>query len=271
MLRLRFWLMVLIAYLFLLFNIERINESINIASFVYVLVTFAAGLTLLLWRFSTRIPILGLIAPYYVIFFVLKVLLDYQIGGENLPITVLEMLSILITILIVRQISLGMWDFEETMLDLTIRQIGLPPRMYETTETEELYREIKRSRRFQNPLTLLVMKPRLDPSSIELSRTLIELQKTMATRYLQARLAKMLSETLRDYDLVATMNDDFVILLPEATTKDAEIVIDKICRDAQEQLNVEISFGATQFPEGGVTLMGLIATAEDNLKANCEE
>ena len=47
------------------------------------------------------------------------------------------------------------------------------------------------------------------------ARVLLELQKSIATRFIQARLAKLLSEELRDCDLIAQHGERFVVLLPE--------------------------------------------------------
>jgi GGDEF domain-containing protein len=204
----------------------------------------------------------------YALYFPLKVLLGYPIAGENLPITITEILTLLATILIVRQISYGMWDFEETIQNLTFRQIGLPPRLYESLETEELYRELKRSRRLNHPLTVVVMKPDFDPTKVAIGRLLTELQRTMASRYVQARLAKILSETLRDYDLVALNGEEFVILLPEAERDSAEVFLARIHRDVLQQLDIPLRIGLAQFPAGGITLTGLVQSALEDMRSH---
>jgi GGDEF domain-containing protein len=266
--RMRAWIILLIGWLFLFFNIERINEPIDISSFVYVLATLATAAMLLLWRISSKVHLAVFMSVVYAFYFTLKPLLGYEIGGKMLPLAITEVASLLVTVLIAKQISVGMLDFEQTIENLTFRQIGLPPELYESVDAERLYRELKRSRRFQHPLSLIVMKPNVDAEKIEMTKALKELQNTMALRYLQARLAKILSEELRDCDVVAIERDQFVILLPETDASVAQQVMEKTVQYAHDTLDVDVSFGVAQFPENGITLSSLIESAVDGLDSS---
>jgi GGDEF domain-containing protein len=265
MLKLRIWLGVLIWWLFLFYNVERINEPINIASFVYVLTPVAAGALILLPRVFGRVSVAFAILPTLVVYFALKVLLRYPIFNSALPVTITEVVSISITLLLVKQVGTIVWDFEDTIAKLTFRQIGLPPRLYETTDTEDLYREVKRSRRFRHPLTLLVVRPDFDPAKVELNRVLLELRESMAPRYVQARLAKLFSEELRDSDLLVVEEDEFIILLPETTEVEAERMATRLQRQVATELDIDLQVGMAGFPDRAVTLRGLVDAATDAL------
>ncbi len=186
MLRLRLTIGAVAWWLFLFYNIERINEPINIASFVYVLAPLSASVLMLLPRFFKRWRLAFWIAITLIIYFVIKVWLGYELFDSSLPLTVTEVACLVITLLLVGQLANVVSDFEETIANLTIRQIGLPPRLYDTVDVEELYREVKRSRRFQHHLALLVVNPKIDPKHIDVSKTLLEIQKTMINRYIKA-------------------------------------------------------------------------------------
>jgi len=265
MLKLRLWLGVLVWWLFIFYNIERINEPINIASFVYVLVPVAAGAVMLAPQMFRKLRLILLIAPTLIVYFILKLLFNYQLVGPALPLTIMEIVCILVTLFLVRQVGYVVWDFEDTIANITFRQVGLPPRLYETTTTEDLYREVKRSRRFRHPLSLVVIRSDFDPESVRLNRILLEFQQTLATRYLQARLARMLSEELRDYDLIAWERDSFVVLLPETTPEDASRVAQRISKQAEKALSLRLKMGIAGFPEEAVTLTGLIDAASSKL------
>src|SRR5690606_1051028 len=141
------------------------------------------------------------------------------------------------------------------------RQLGLPPRVYESPDAEDLYREVKRSRRFQHPLSLLVIKPRLDPTSVRLNDLMLDLQRAMSARYFQARLVKFLSEELRDTDLVAIDGDDFVVLLPETAERDASDLLERLSRQAYQELGIDLAAGLASFPDQALTFTALMEAA----------
>jgi GGDEF domain-containing protein len=270
MFRFRLWLGIFVWWMVVFYNIERVTEPVNIASFVYVLAPLAAGLMILLPRLFKRPTsfFIIFIVLVLVVFFALKMIFGYEILGSNFAITVTEVASILITLFLTRQISFTVWDFEDTVANLTFRQIGLPPRLYETTDTEDLYREVKRSRRFKHPLSLLVVRPDFDLSEIQINRLLLDIQKTFASRYIQARLARLLSEDLRDTDLIVVQDDEFVILLPETEAAGGNLVKERLERTAREKLGIRLRVGQAAFPETAVTLNGLLEVAGRSLESS---
>jgi GGDEF domain-containing protein len=261
MVKFRIWIGVLVWWLFLFYNIERINEPINIASFVYVLVPLAGGMLILMPRIFARRRLLIILIPTLILYFALKVYLGYPVLGQGLPLTVTEIVSILITLLLVQQVGAFVWDVEDTIGKVTFRQIGLPPRLYESADTEDLYREVKRSRRFNHPLSILFVEPDFSKESLDVNRTLIEMQKNMVERFTQAQVAKMLSEELRDCDLIAAHEQGFAILLPETAQFDATEVAKRLSNQIGEKLKVELKVGVSGFPDTALTLGGLLDSA----------
>jgi GGDEF domain-containing protein len=261
MVKFRIWIGILVWWLFLFYNIERINEPINIASFVYVLVPLAGGVLILIPRVFARRRLLIILIPTLILYFALKVYLGYSVLGQGLPLTVTEIVSILITLLLVQQVGTFVWDVEDTISKVTFRQIGLPPRLYESADTEDLYREVKRSRRFNHPLSILFVEPDFSEERLDVNRTLIEMQKNMVERFTQAQVAKMLSEELRDCDLIAAHEQGFAILLPETAQSDATEVAKRLSNQIGEKLKVELKVGVSGFPDTALTLGGLLDSA----------
>lgn len=265
MLQFRLRIVLLILWLFLFYNIERINEPIDIASFVYALIPAAATVILLVPRLFGRKSFVFIFVPSLIVYFLLKRLLGYGFWGEALPITVMEIAAISLTLWFVNDIAYISWDVEDTIAHLTFRQIGIPPRLYEGLSAEDLYREVKRSRRYKRPLALLVVRPDFDPSALELNKILHDLQKRMAKRYIQAQLAKLFSEELRDSDLIALQSNEYVIILPEVEAEEAEKQVGRLTDLAAQRLGVKLSIGMADFPAKGITLNGLINAASRNL------
>ena len=268
MLRLRVWISLFVLWLILFFNLERAAEAVNLASFVYVYVPVMSIIVLIFPQFvkifSEKIFVLLILT----LFFLQKLIFGYDIAGPHLPITITEIVSIFFAYVMAKKISLIVSDFEDTVGNLTFQQIGLPPRLYETTDTEDLYREVKRCRRFQHPLALLIIQNDFDPNAIKHSKILEEMQKTFSARYAQTRLAKLYSDKVRDTDLVVIKKDEIVLLLPETSQDGAESLLNELRKIANDDLNLNLSCGMSMFPDSAVTLNGLMEMAYLDLEQN---
>jgi hypothetical protein len=266
MIQLRFFTGALITWLVLFLNIERAFPDANIASFVYLYAPFSAVLLL----FSPRI--LSILKPWHLtagivaVFFVIKYSLGYRILGDAWVITTAEVAILIFTAYLAKRIALLVHEFEKTVAKLTFQQIGLPPRLYETVDNEELYREVKRCRRFKHPLSLLVVRSQTNSEQARVSELLLEIQKSFAHRYVQARMAKLFSDHLRDSDLVVVQKDGLMILLPETEEQDARRLVEKIRDLALKDTGIDISAGIAEFPNRAVTLSGLIDFAMSSLQ-----
>ncbi len=77
---LRFWIVVLLVWMFGLYNLERWNESINLASFFYVYTTVCVAAVLLISRFQ-RVSIQWILPAALAPYFLLKYAYGYPLGG----------------------------------------------------------------------------------------------------------------------------------------------------------------------------------------------
>jgi len=266
MIQLRIYTGALIAWLVLFLNVERLYPEANIASFVYVYAPFAAVLMLFAPRILAVLRPWHLTAAVVTLFFPLKYALGYRILGEAWVITTAEVGILVLTVYLAKRIALLVHEFEKTVAKLTFQQIGLPPRFYETADNEELYREVKRCRRFKHSLSLLVVRPEIDAESVRFSELLLEIQKSFAQRYAQARMAKLFSDHLRDSDLVVVQRDGLMVLLPETREEDAQRLVEKIRALAHKDTGIDLCAGIAEFPTRAVTLSGLIDFAIGSLQ-----
>lgn len=267
MFKLRVLIALTIWWLFLFFNIERMDSTLNITPLVYVLVLVFAVMLIMIKRLSKLSSLLTL-PPVLIAYVVLKQLLGYTILERGLATTVTEIAGISITFLLVREVLLVLHDFEDAIDKITFRQLGLPPRVYETPDAEDLYREVKRSRRFKHPLSLLVVRPQVDTSSIPMNDLMLELQRAMSARYFQARLVKFFSEELRDTDLVAIDGENFLVLLPETGEEQAHEVLEQVRMVAYQQMGIDLDVGMASFPDKALTFTGLVDAARRNLNSS---
>ncbi len=203
-------------------------------------------------------------------FFVLKYSLDYKLLGDEWVITTAEVAILLLTAYLAMRIALLVQEFEKSVEKLTFQQIGLPPRLYETTDNEDLYREVKRCRRFKHPLSLMLVRPELGAGPAVVNELLLEIQKSFVHRYAQARIAKLFSDQLRDSDMVVVQKDGLMVLLPETDAQDARRLLEKIRSAACKDAGLDIVAGIAEFPTRAVTLSGLIDFALSDLGPEAE-
>ncbi len=104
MTRLRFWVSISFLWLTLLFNVERLHEPFNIASFVYVLAAVLGVLTLAIPPIMRLHPLWTTLGATVVLVSV-KGLLGYSVAGQGLPLTVTEAVAVSITVMLARQIE----------------------------------------------------------------------------------------------------------------------------------------------------------------------
>lgn len=266
--KLRAWLAILLLWLFVFYNLERAVDTIHISGLVYIFVLLASGALALVPRIFRRIPLFYYLVFLIIIYLAVQAVRGHDIIDDAFPATAIELASIIISLFLVKQVAKIIWDIEGTIENLTFQQIGIAPRLYESTDSEDLYREIKRSRRFRHHMTVFVIRPSYDQDKVKLSRIMEELQKTMVQRYVHARLARSLSDTLRDTDLIVVENNDFIIMLPETTMEEADTVMKFITKTVEDDLAIDLQVGVAGFPDEAVTLSGLIDTALNRLSAN---
>lgn len=256
----RFWLVSTFIWFFFLYNVERLGEPINIASFVYVYTVVCAGLIILIpWvhKFPFYLPSLVAMAPYFSI----KHLMGYEIFGQNLPLTITEICFIAITIFLTSKIGRIMAKLDQVVSELTIAPLLQGTHSFESGQGK-IYREIRRARHYHRPAALLAIT--LSDESIEnsLDPFLQEAQRKIAREYVSARLANFLVEELQDTDVITKRNNHFVTLLPETSRDNIVDIVRRLQVDAKEKLGLNLRIGTSTFPDESVTFERLLERAE---------
>jgi hypothetical protein len=261
---LRFWVVALLGWFFLFYNVERLSSPINIASFVYVL-TIVLGMLIILFPWLLRISLSWVLLIPMLLFFGLKYWLGYQIAGENLPITVTEICTIALTILLSRQIGLHIEEFRETISDVMIGHLKHLSRPFDIRQSD-IYREVRRAREYEQPLALLRVSVADETVELSVDRFIKEMQQEMVKKYVAARLAQFLLKELKDYDIITQRDDHFITLLPGVSHKEVPEIVKGLESKAKEELGLTLKIGAATFPEE-VTLEKLVESAEANIGA----
>ena len=257
--RLHFWFAIAIVWLFLLYNLERLQEPIDMAAFVYPFTAATA-----LWVLLTPLPRLPLFwwmvlpLPAYL---ALKAGLGHPLAGSELPLTVTEICAIELTILIARQVARTLAEFRETASRLLVGPGDGVAASFDAGQAE-IYRELRRARRYQRPLSLLSIAIGDGTPRASHDRLLEELQRENLERYTLGQLGRLLAERTKDSDLITRRDEHFVALLPETRREAAEEIARRLAAEAAEKLGLTLHVGLSSFPDEEVTFEKLLERAE---------
>lgn len=269
--QLRYFIIALVAWFFLFYNIERLIAPINLASFVYV---FAVAITVLLLLSVqlVRLALPWLFAIILPLYFAIKWLLGLEIGGANLPLTITELSAIIITTGLARMIGVQLEEWRKIVTSLTIGDLHAEHQPFETGQAQ-IYREIRRARRHQRSAALLAITA-VDSSTesvakrlqgTPLYRFLEEVQRETLDKYVSARIAELLVAELGDLAIVTKRDDHFVTLLPETDGDRVQEIIRKLQVASKEKLGLQLKIGATTFPDKAVTFETMLENAETEM------
>ena len=142
--QLLFWVVGLCTWLSIFYNLERWNQPINIATFVYVYIAVLIAVVLLV-RWFQRTPVYWTFLIALPLYFLLKIFFGYQIGGTGLPITVTEISAIWITIILARQVGRRVEELQEAVIELTLGTSRNGTNVF-SVDQGQIYREIRRAR-----------------------------------------------------------------------------------------------------------------------------
>lgn len=261
----------LIIYLLVFFNLERITlqdtSIIDIKGFVYVLISIYIILILqvnFVRRQSTGILILTS-TIFYLIgkFFLFYYFTNWDENTIYLIIT--EISLIWIGILIARIAGNALVDFQNAVESITFSDLEKAKDI--SAAQDEIQTEFYRSRRYNYPLTLIVVQPDTAPLEYNPHIAIREIQQSMLGRYATVSLVRELSNNLRLLDSVIDLKDNmrFAILSPQTEEDKAVNLIQRINTIANE-MGISVTCGHATFPYDALTFEELLRSATDHMR-----
>ncbi len=262
--RIRYQFVLAVLWLFCFYNVERLHEPINIASFTYPFVALVAAVVILVPAVVRLRPGWPLAATA-VLFLVLKVWRGYPVVGHAIPLTLSELMAVGVTLMLARAIAMSLWGIEQAVTAVMVEHLQDAAVPFASGQ-ERIYQEIRRARRYGRPFSLLAIGTDGDAEGAELSALFERLQRENVGRYLSAQLAHLVTEQTKDCDIVTRRNGHFVVGLPETAAEEAEQVVREIEQAAAERLGIRLRVGFSTFPEQEVTFERLLARAESSMQ-----
>jgi hypothetical protein len=261
----------LIFYLLVFFNLERITlqdtSIIDIKGFVYVLLSIFVVLILQV-NFVRRQPAGVLLLSASILYLIGKFFVFYYFTNwdENTIYLIITEISLIwIGILIARIAGAAMVDFQDAVESITFSHLEKAKDI--SAAQSEIQTEFYRSRRYNYPLTLIVVQPDTNPLEYNPHIAVREIQQSMLGRYATVSLVRELSNNLRLLDTVIDLKDNmrFAILSPQTEEDKAENLINRI-NNIANNMGISVTCGHATFPKDALTFEELLRSASDHMR-----
>lgn len=269
---LRLLIIATIIGLTIFFNIERLDfgrdNVVDIASFVYILTAIAVIATITL-PLVKRINV-GLILAFWLGMYLLSKLFLFETrpvwGGIYTYLSITEMSLLLLSVWLSHRLALAMYDFEDAVANLTL--VNLNGRVRSLVQAaDDIQVEMFRSRHHHHPLSVVVVEPKKDSLQVALHQAVKEVQESIMKSYVITKLADSLSRHLRRTDMVLEERERgrFIILCPDTSARDLNVLVEYIQATASEMVGVKVNCGMATFPDEALTFEELVHQAESRL------
>jgi hypothetical protein len=270
----RLSIITMLVFLTIVFNIERLDigeeNLINIQTFVYVLVLAVVVATMAipaLRKAHIGVSYALWLAVYAVLKFVTNNGQNRILGGIYTYLTITEITVLMLTVALVMQLASQVDDVETTVRNILFADKSQRVLLLEEAEND-IKREMYRSRRLQQPLSIAVIEPSSGTEDVAMTRTIREVQQMLKQHYLAISMARGLDKMLRRTDLLLEQSPKgrIVILSPETSSEGATSLVDRVRQALHDQYRVKVNSAIAAFPEDALTFDELISHAESQLE-----
>ncbi len=264
----------LFAYLAVVYNLDKLGPQVGVNLTLYptlYIVMTVAVLEIIAISGSVKIPLAGHITCWTLVYLLGRWVLYPKSPfwiDINIYQTVTEATLLAMAVILAFHLANQLHKIDELgriiSLPTSVRQV----RNF-SSSLEDIKVEFGRSRRYNHPLSLMVIEPAQYTLKEDLNRIILENQKKVSRRILATQLAEIIIHQTRRIDMIMTKNWDgrFIILCPEDNTKGASKLAQRIQADVKTNLGVSIQYGIAAFPSDALTLEELLRHAETNIAA----
>jgi hypothetical protein len=238
---------------------------INFVNYFYVAVLVAMPLTLFfpsISRVSVFVP-LGFWAGVY-LFLLLTINRRLSTNSNEISIIVLEFILLEAGVWFAHQLALQISHAESIMDALALSAFPNRARDIES-ENQRIKIELTRSRRYNRPLSLVVMETESEDEKTT-REMLKSVQQDLLSRFTSARVGQIIDDRIRQTDLVLRdPRGRFIVLCPETDLPSATLLAKRISQAIQERTSMGVLWGVAAFPEEALTFDDLLHKARERL------
>jgi len=261
--KLRYWFIILTVWLVFLFNIERLIRPVDITKFTYFFVALVA-LVALVVPGAQRIPMWVLTGVPSVLLIMLQIWFNDPVLGAELPVTITEISSVVLTGLLARRTNDHLYQFEEVVAKIITNYVGSSAHTLDE-EQSVMYKELKRARLYKRPLSILTIKLAPESLQLRLPHILQQYKTGLLHQMATAGVIEALDHTLFETDIIAYYKDKLVVVLPELSAENLEAVVQRVRQRVKTDTELELLVGQANYPEDAVTFETLLTVATERL------
>ena len=273
--KLRGSILALLIHLTIIFNIERFDldgrSVVNLETAFYGLTVMAIVMTLSIKGLKTlQQPIL--LVLWATAYFGMKLMLISQrplVGDVYTYLSFTELGLLLIAVFLSQKLALNIEELEQAAKNLAFANISKIRRVEEAHG--EIQAEIYRSRRFQRPLSVIVLEQDVSKVQTNIKKIDEDAQRALMEQYLSAMMVRELSAQLRQTDILLEHDKKgrFVIVGPDTDSAGTEAFIHRLKSLTRAGL-FGLHFGTATFPNHALTFEQLLEHAEMNLEEHID-
>lgn len=264
--KVRIAFLLLLLGLIVFYNIERLDlgtqNTLNIRSYVYILITLAS-LTILLfpalsrYHFSAGLLFWGVV--YAIIKFVIFRKEIIEDGSLHFYLTLLEFLFLVIILMLAYNLSMAIRELETIIENIALGSVSNRVKLL-TEAQEEIKLEVYRGRRFNTPISLLVIGfDEVDWNDV-LSDGIKEMQAALVQHYALNKFISSVADEFRRSDMLLAdyRNNRCVILSPGTNSDGLTHIIRRLNEGDEKMKGVKIRIDSAVFPEDALTFEDLL-------------
>lgn len=262
-----FWVAFYLIIVFFLGQLDLVDRPvINLASYFYILIFIVVPCVVLIPAFYRAPQFITMIFWASVYFGLSRIIDRSKTAPDSLETIFVEVALLEIGVWLAYRFALDLAR-SESLID-TMAQSAFPNQATELEDATYLIRnEITRCRRYQRPLSVLVI--RVSPENKDAYKELFKsFQQDILSRFSSARMAQLIGEQIRQTDtLLRDRIGRFVVICPETGKEDVMILGERIFATLEDGLGLKVSWGCSSFPDDALTFDDMLSRARAQMKA----
>jgi hypothetical protein len=267
--RIRRWTVALLVLLTFCYRVEYLRfapqTTVNTGSYASAMIFLAAVITVLTPSLS-RVRVHYQMVLWAAVYLIGRVIVFPDIpllGGLPTLLLIAELAMLSLAVMIAHRLASALTEFTQAVERVTVPD---PERWVLQLQNagDAIRTEINRSRRYQRPLSVVVIQPGLDTFNVALERIFQEVLRGLVRHYAVVGLGRMLKISLRRTDVVALEDRSkgrFVVLCPETDIRGASALGERIATSSPEELGFSVEWGTALFPDDALTFEDVVRIA----------
>ena len=251
-----------IGWVICLTEMDRRSDLFELSASAYLLL--AASAAILLVPALRRVNTPWVLAVAFPVFCALKLVrgpLDLLAAGQSL----IEFAGAAVTIVLASRLASRLALAEDALGELAFGEAPEGTAPFSKAQGE-MFREVRRARRHERPLSLLAVSARGSQPPPALAQLLEDARRESLDRLVNLKVGALLDEQTAGSAVIADRNGHFLLLLPEAERQEAERVARRLEQAAAGRHGIALRFGIASFPHQEITFDKLLETAEAELR-----